>query len=99
MPSARDLTDEAFDKVIRGKLRSTYQCDFKGMPQGEQAYQGAVHNNCRLLPKGRGQGLRSFANFDSVDRDLHNKFDLNLLTRLAHFHVLRFDLEFKEITR
>ncbi|KAI0216362.1 hypothetical protein LSAT2_031574 [Lamellibrachia satsuma] len=36
VPSARDLTDEAFDKVIRGKLRSTYQCDFKGMPQGER---------------------------------------------------------------
>ncbi|KAK2184532.1 hypothetical protein NP493_263g01020 [Ridgeia piscesae] len=36
LPSATDLTDEAFDKVIRGKLRSTYQCDFKGMPQGER---------------------------------------------------------------
>lgn len=29
-----DLTNEKFDEVMRGKLKSTYQQDFLGLPQG-----------------------------------------------------------------
>ena len=29
------LTNDAFDKVMRGKSKSTYQVDYKGLPPGE----------------------------------------------------------------
>ncbi len=31
---AAPLSDELLDQVMRGKLRSTYQADYLGIPQG-----------------------------------------------------------------
>lgn len=30
------LTNDKFDKVMRGKCRSTYQVDYKGLPPGRE---------------------------------------------------------------
>lgn len=32
---APELSNEKFDRVMRGKSKSTYQVDYKGLPPGE----------------------------------------------------------------
>ena len=34
----RELTDDVMDRVIRGQLKSTYQSDFIGCPQGMETH-------------------------------------------------------------
>ena len=35
---ATELTDEVMDRVCRGKIKSTYQQDYLGIPQGNACY-------------------------------------------------------------
>ncbi len=46
---AAQLTDEMFDRVIRGKLTSTYQEDYLGIPQGKHLFTELIPlNPCQL---------------------------------------------------